>query len=57
MRAIGEVDYENARIVAGLGLAPVDVEAQVAVVGRLYARQRLGIESRPLTRSVTPGSR
>ena len=44
MRAIGEVDYENARILAGRGLAPLDAEARVAVVGQLYARQRLGIE-------------
>jgi ABC-type antimicrobial peptide transport system permease subunit len=45
MRAIGEVDYENARIVAGRGLAPADAAARVAVVGRLYARQRLGVEA------------
>jgi len=45
MRAIGEVDYENARIVAGRGLAPIDAESRVAVAGRLYARQRLGIEA------------
>lgn len=45
MRAIGEVDYENARIIAGRGLAPVDVDSRVAVVGRLYAKQRLGIET------------
>jgi len=45
MRAIGEVDYENARILAGRGLAAVDAESRVAVVGRLYARQRLGIEA------------
>jgi hypothetical protein len=45
MRAIGEVDYENARILAGRGLAPTDTEARVAVVGRLYARQRLGTEA------------
>jgi hypothetical protein len=45
MRAIGEVDYENARIIGGRGLAPVDAEARAAVVGRLYARQRLGIET------------
>lgn len=44
MRAIGEVDYENARILAGRGLGPTDTTARVAVVGRLYARQRLGIE-------------
>jgi hypothetical protein len=45
MRAIGEVDYENARIAADRGLTPVDAESPVAVVGRLYARQRLGIEA------------
>jgi ABC-type antimicrobial peptide transport system permease subunit len=43
LRAIGEVDYEHARIVAGRTLTPADAQAQVAVVGRLYARQRLGI--------------
>jgi len=43
LRAIGEVDYENARIVAGRTLGAGDVQAPVAVVGRLYARQRLGL--------------
>jgi hypothetical protein len=43
MRAIGEVDYENARIIAGRGLRAEDAEASVAVIGRLYARQRLGL--------------
>ncbi len=43
MRAIGEVDYENARIIAGRVLRPEDAQARVAVVGRLYARQRLGM--------------
>jgi putative ABC transport system permease protein len=45
MRAIGEVDYENARIIAGRALGVEDTDARVAVVGMLYARQRLGIES------------
>ncbi len=45
LRAIGEVDYENARILAGRELAPADAESRVAVVGRLYARQRLGVEA------------
>lgn len=44
LRAIGEVDYENARIIAGRSLGPDDVQANVAVVGRLYARQRLGLQ-------------
>ena len=43
MRAIGEVDYENARMIAGRALRPDDAQARVAVVGRLYARQRLGL--------------
>ncbi|HEV8553204.1 MAG TPA: ABC transporter permease [Casimicrobiaceae bacterium] len=43
LRAIGEVDYENARIVAGRNLQAGDEDANVAVVGRLYAAQRLGI--------------
>ncbi|MBI3056356.1 MAG: ABC transporter permease [Betaproteobacteria bacterium] len=43
LRAIGEVDYENARIVAGRSLAAEDGNANVAIAGRLYAAQRLGI--------------
>lgn len=46
MRAIGEVDYENARIVVGRSLAPQDDIQNVAVVGQLYAKERLGIISR-----------
>lgn len=45
MRAVGEVDYENARIVAGRGLGPPDEGGDVAVVGKLYAMERLGIAS------------
>lgn len=44
MRAIGEVDYENARIVAGRGFDPADEGRNVAIVGRLYARERLGVD-------------
>lgn len=44
LRAIGEVDYENARIIAGRSLAAGDAHTKVAVVGRLYARQRLRID-------------
>jgi putative ABC transport system permease protein len=43
MRAIGEVDYENARIVAGRAFGPADEGRSVAVVGRLYARERLRV--------------
>jgi hypothetical protein len=43
LRAIGEVDYENARIVAGRAFRPEDAAVPVAIVGQLYARQRLGI--------------
>lgn len=43
MRAIGEVDYENARIVAGRALTPADEGRDVAIVGQLYARERLRI--------------
>lgn len=43
MRAIGEVDYENTKIIAGRTLRPQDENAAVAVVGQLYAKQRLGI--------------
>jgi ABC-type lipoprotein release transport system permease subunit len=44
LRAIGEVDYENARLLAGRSFADDDASRNVAIVGRLYARQRLGIE-------------
>ena len=43
LRAIGEVDYENARLLAGRTFEEADREAAVAVVGRLYATQRLGL--------------
>lgn len=41
LRAIGEVDYENARIVAGRAFTPADQGRDVAIVGQLYARERL----------------
>jgi putative ABC transport system permease protein len=44
MRAIGEVDYENAQIVAGRGVNEQDAGADVAVVGRIYAQERLGLD-------------
>lgn len=43
LRAIGEVDYENARLLAGRTFRVADREAAVAVVGRLYGAQRLGL--------------
>jgi putative ABC transport system permease protein len=43
MRAIGEVDYENARIITGRGLDERDANEDVVVVGRLYAKERVGI--------------
>ena len=43
LRAIGEVDYENARIVVGRNVEKSDENASVAIVGRLYAAQRLGL--------------
>lgn len=43
LRAIGEVDYENARIVAGRAFRTEDAGEAVAIVGRLYAEQRLGV--------------
>lgn len=43
MRAIGEVDYENAKIIAGRQLTEKDQNARVAVVGKLYAEQRLDL--------------
>jgi len=47
LRAIGEVDYENARIIAGRSFQAEDAGARVVVVGRLYARQRLGFDPVP----------
>lgn len=43
LRAIGEVDYENAKILAGRNIKGDEENAKVAVVGRLFAAQRLGI--------------
>jgi hypothetical protein len=43
LRAIGEIDYEHAKIITGRSFGPDDTHASVAVVGRLYARQRLGM--------------
>ncbi len=43
MRAFGEVDYEHARIIAGQKLTREDEHNKVVVVGRLYAKQRLGL--------------
>jgi putative ABC transport system permease protein len=43
MRAIGEVDYENAKIIAGRGLEEKDASENVTVVGRLYAKERVGV--------------
>lgn len=43
LRAIGEVDYENARIIAGRDMNERDADGNVAIVGRLYAAQRLGL--------------
>ncbi len=43
MRAIGEIDYENARLIAGRALGEDDADQWMAVVGALYAKQRLGL--------------
>lgn len=45
LRAIGEVDYENARIGAGRQFAAADDGQDVAIVGRLYARERLKLDA------------
>lgn len=50
MRAIGEVDYESAQITAGRNLQKDDEGQNVVVLGRLYARERLGLE--PEARSL-----
>lgn len=43
LRAVGEVGSETARVVRGRALRPEDAERDVAIIGRLYAEQRLGI--------------
>jgi len=43
MRAIGEIDYENARLIAGRALQEKDLGQPAAVVGKLYAKERLGL--------------
>lgn len=55
MRAIGEVDYENARIIGGRALSEEDIEQSVAVVGKLYAKQRLGLTE--LTEAALAGKK
>ncbi len=45
MRAIGEVDYESAHLIAGRALSEADRASRVAVVGQLYAKQRLAINT------------
>ncbi len=40
MRAIGEIDYESARIIAGRKFNSEDKEKNFAIVGRIYAEQR-----------------
>jgi len=43
LRAVGEIDYESAEIVVGRSLQPEDEGKDLAVVGSLYAVQRLGV--------------
>jgi len=44
LRAIGEVDYEHARLIAGRNLQAEDHDQPVAVIGRLYALQRAHLQ-------------
>jgi putative ABC transport system permease protein len=44
LRALGELSTEEAPVVAGRELTVQDGQAPVVVVGRLYAKQRLGVE-------------
>lgn len=48
MRAIGEIDYEQAKIIAGKSLGKEDANNNVVVVGRLYAKQRLGLTDKEI---------
>jgi hypothetical protein len=55
LRAIGEVDYEHARIIAGRNLQAEDSDQPVAVIGRLYALQRTNIKLTPSpSRGISP---
>jgi hypothetical protein len=57
LRAIGEVDYEHARIIAGRDLRAGDGDQPVAVIGRLYALQRAHLQPPWMTaRWPTPAS-
>ena len=56
MRAIGEVDYENAKIIAGRGLEEKDASENVTVVGRLYAKERAGV-AEEMSASVLGGKK
>lgn len=53
LRAIGEIDYENAQIIAGRSLRDDDADRNVAIVGKLYAQQRVGISQMDDTASLT----
>jgi putative ABC transport system permease protein len=45
LRAIGEVDYEHARLIAGRSLQAEEHNQPVAVIGRLYALRRANLTS------------
>lgn len=42
LRAIGEIDYEAVRIIAGRNLLPNDATKSVVIIGKTYAEQRVG---------------
>ena len=44
LRAIGEVDYEHAQLIAGRNLQAEDGDQPVAIIGRLYALQRANLK-------------
>lgn len=43
MRVMGEVDLEHAKIIAGQAFSKEDSDRNTVIVGRLYAKQRLGL--------------
>lgn len=43
MRVMGEIDSEHAKIIAGQSFTKEDGDKKVVIVGRLYAKQRLGL--------------
>lgn len=48
MRVMGEVDFEPTKIIAGQGFTKQDSDEKAVIVGRLYAKQRLGLTDKDI---------